>query len=396
MRVRSGYNAVVSGERHILHVDMDAFFASVEQLDRPELRGKPVLVGGTGPRGVISAASYEARVYGCRSAQPTAVARRLCPHAIVVRGDYRRYREISQQVFSLFHELTPLVQPLSIDEAFLDVTGSIALLGDPIHIATNLRRRIHQTTGVTASVGVAPNKFLAKLASDLNKPDGMTVIRPQDIEPVLGPLPVSRIFGVGPVAERRLLAIGIRTFTDLRKIDVEVLARRVGQEEADRYKRLAWGLDDRPVVPDREAKSIGQEETFGHDLTDADAVRTVLLAHAEEVGRRVRRHGQYARAVVVKIRFGDFQTITRRTTLAKPTDATRELWQAARSLFDAWAVKSFQPVRLIGMSATDFAAPDGQLDLFAAAAQEKQRRLDAALDRIKDKFGDKGVRRSGA
>ncbi len=374
---------------------MDAFFASVEQLDHPQLRGKPVLVGGTGPRGVISAASYEARVFGCRSAQPTAVARRLCPQAIIVRGNYARYREVSQQVFSLFHDITPLVQPLSIDEAFLDVTGSIRLLGDPVTIATNLRARIVQTTGVTASVGVAPNKFLAKLASDMNKPDGMTVIPPDDIGPMLAPLPVSRIFGVGPVAEKRLSGIGIRTFTDLRNVDAEVLARRVGQEEAERYKRLAWGIDDRPVVPDREAKSIGQEETFGHDLADPDAVRTVLLAHVEEVARRMRQHGQFARAVVVKIRFGDFETITRRTTLERPTDATADLWLAARSLFDTWAGKAFQPVRLIGMSATDFAAPDGQLDLFAAGTQEKQRRLDAAMDKIQAKFGKNGVRRSG-
>jgi len=374
---------------------MDAFFASVEQLDNPGLRGKPVLVGGDGPRGVVAAASYESRIYGCRSAMPTAVAKRLCPHAIVVRGNFRRYREISQQVFQLFHDITPLVQPLSIDEAFLDVTGSIALFGDPVSIATTLRRRIHQTTGVTASIGVAPNKFLAKLASDMNKPDGMTVIRPEDVEPLLAPLPISRIFGVGPVAEKRLAGIGIRTFADLRHIDGGVLARRVGPEEAERYKQLAWGLDDRPVVPDREAKSIGQEETFGHDLTDPDAVRTVLLSQAEEVARRVRRHGFHARGVVVKIRFGDFQTITRRTTLPRPSNVTSDLWEAARTLFNDWANQSFQPVRLIGMSATDFSPPDGQLDLFAAGAQDKQRRLDAALDRIKDKFGDKGVRRSG-
>lgn len=385
----------VTDPRHILHVDMDAFFASVEQLDNPALRGKPVLVGGDGPRGVVAAASYESRVYGCRSAMPTAVAKRLCPHAIVVRGNFRRYREISQQVFALFHEITPLVQPLSIDEAFLDVTGSISLFGDPVQIATNLRRRIQQTTGVTASIGVAPNKFLAKLASDMNKPDGMTVIRPQDIESLLAPLPVSRIHGVGPVAEKRLAGIGIRTFSELRRADAEILSRRVGQEEADHYKQLSWGIDDRPVVPDCEAKSIGQEETFGYDLADADAVRTVLLGHVEEVGRRVRRKGQHARAVVVKIRFGDFQTITRRTTLAAPTDATIALWDAARALFDEWVAKSFQPVRLIGMSATDFGPPDVQLGLFTDAKQERQRRLDAAMDRIKEKFGDNGVRRSG-
>jgi DNA polymerase-4 len=374
---------------------MDAFYASVEQLDNPALRGKPVLVGGSGPRGVVTAASYESRVFGCRSAQPMAVALRLCPQAIVVKTRFHRYREVSRQVFELFHQITPIVQPLSIDEAFLDVTGSVALLGDPVSIATKLRRQIVETTGVTASVGVAPNKFLAKLASDMNKPDGMTVIRPQDIDTILAPLPVSRIFGVGPATEKRLAGLGIKTFADLRKIDPEVLARRVGQDEAARYKQLAWGLDDRPVEPDRIAKSIGQEETFGHDLEDPDAVRAVLLQHAEEVGWRVRRNGLFAGAVVVKIRFGDFQTITRRTTLAAPTDVTQDLWLAGRDLFDEWAGKSFQPVRLIGLSATDFAAPDAQMSLFDDGSRKKQQRLDATLDQIRKKFGDGGIRRTG-
>jgi DNA polymerase-4 len=385
----------VPASREILHVDMDAFFASVEQLDNPALRGKPVLVGHDGPRGVVAAASYESRVFGCRSAQPIAVAKRLCPHAIIVRGRFSRYRELSRQVFALMHDVTPLVQPLSIDEAFLDVTGSIALFGSAVQIATSLRERIHQSTGLTASIGVAPNKFLAKLASDMNKPDGMTVIRPEDVGPVLGPMPVSRIFGVGPATEKRLAGVGIRTFADLRQIDHDVLVRRVGEEEAERYKQLAWGQDDRPVVPDRQAKSIGQEETFGENLSDPQAVRAVLLTQVEEVGWRVRRNGQQASAVVVKIRFGDFQTITRRTTLPQPTDATSELWKAALGLFDEWAVRSFQPVRLIGMSATDFAQAEMQLPLFSDGSHEKNRRLDAALDRIKAKFGDKGVRRSG-
>lgn len=385
-----------SATRHILHVDMDAFYASVEQLDNPALRGKPVLVGGSGPRGVVTAASYESRVFGCRSAQPMAVALRLCPQAIVVKTRFHRYREVSRQVFALFHQITPLVQPLSIDEAFLDVTGSIKLLGDPITIATNLRRQIVQTTGVTASVGVASNKFLAKLASDMNKPDGMTVIRPEDVGPILAPLSINRIFGVGPATEKRLAGLGIKTFADLRKIDEEILARRVGEDEAARYKRLAWGTDDRPVEPDRTAKSIGQEETFGHDLDDPDAVRAVLLQHAEEVGWRVRKNGLFARGVVVKIRFGDFHTITRRTTLAAPTDLTKDLWEAARQLFDEWAKASFQPVRLIGMSATDFAAAETQMQLFDdGVARQKQQRLDAALDKIRQKFGDGGVRRTG-
>ena len=388
--------------RAILHVDMDAFFASVEQLDDPALRGRPVLVGHDGPRGVVAAASYEARPFGCRSAQPIGVAKRLCPHAVVVPGRFWRYREVSRQVSALMHEATPLVEPLSIDEAFLDVTGSIQLLGPPEQIGRALKDKIKRTTGLTGSVGVAPNKFLAKLASDMDKPDGLTVIRPDDVERVLDPMPVGRIYGVGPQTAKRLEGLGVRTIADLRRIDADVLARRVGQDEADRYKRLAWGQDDRPVVPDHEAKSIGQEETFGQDLADPDAVRAVLLGQAEEVGRRVRKHGYRARGVVVKIRFGDFQTITRRTTLPQPTDATSDLWHAARDLFDRWAASAYQPVRLIGVAATDFttggagdAGGAGQLDLFADRDREKQRRLDAALDRIKDKFGDKGVRRSG-
>jgi DNA polymerase-4 len=382
--------------RAILHVDMDAFFASVEQLDDPALRGKPVLVGHDGPRGVVAAASYESRVFGCRSAQPVAVAKRLCPHAIVVPGRFHRYREVSRQVFEILNEATPAVEPLSIDEAFLDVTGSLRLLGSAEQIASLLKARIRAVTQLTASVGVAPNKFLAKLASDMDKPDGLTVIRPDNAEAILSPLPVGRIFGVGPVAERRLNGLGVRTIGDLRKIDPAALARRVGDDEAARYRRLALGQDDRPVVPDHEAKSVGQEETFGQDLADPQAVRDVLLRQAEEVGARVRRHGFFAGAVVVKIRFGDFQTITRRTTLPRPTDATADMWQAARELFDRWAASAFQPVRLIGVAATAFGSPDGQLDLFASGANDKQRRLDAAVDKINAKFGKQAVRRSGA
>jgi DNA polymerase-4 len=387
---------VGDSERAILHLDMDAFFASVEQLDDPSLRGKPVLVGHDGPRGVVAAASYESRVFGCRSAQPIMVAKRLCPQAVIVPGRFCRYREISRQVFAILQDVTPLIEPLSIDEAFLDVTGSIRLLGEPAKIAADLRARVRRSTGLTASVGVAPNKFLAKLASDMHKPDGLTVIRREDVEPLLAPMSVGRIYGIGPKTARGLEGIGIRTIADLRAVDPTVLARRVGEDEAARYQRLAWGIDDRSVVPDHEAKSIGQEETFGEDLADPAAVRDVLLSQTEEVGYRLRKHGLFARAMVVKIRFGDFQTITRRTTLPRPTDSTAELWQTTRGLFDRWAEQSFSPVRLIGASATELARPDGQLDLFADERTQKQRRLDAAADAIKAKFGDKGVRRPGA
>jgi DNA polymerase-4 len=384
------------GRREILHVDMDAFFASVEQLDDPRIRGKPVLVGGTGNRGVVAAASYEARPFGCRSAMPMAVARRLCPHAIVVKGRYWRYRELSEKVFTIFERCTPLIQPISIDEAFLDVTASLPLFGlSAKELARRIKRDIRRETGLAASVGVAPNKFLAKLASDLEKPDGLTVIRTQDVERVLSPLPVERIWGVGPKTAERLHGLGLRTIGDIRATPVDVLRRRVGSE-AERYVRLANGEDDRPVVPDRDAKSVGQEQTFGENLASPDAVRDVLLEQVEQVSRRLRKHGLVARGMTVKIRFGDFQTITRRSTLAEPTDATAPLWEAARVAFDRWATESFQPVRLIGAAAGDLGKAGGQLDLFPDPAKVKQRELDAAVDRINRKFGQVVVHRAGA
>jgi DNA polymerase IV len=384
---------VSEAARAILHVDMDAFFASVEQLDDPSLRGRPVLVGHDGPRGVVAAASYEARVFGCHSAQPMAIAKRLCPHAAIVPGHFSRYREESDKVFRVFHEFTPLVEPLSIDEAFLDVTGSVRLLGPPEKIASDLKARVTAQTRLTASVGVAPNKFLAKLASDLHKPDGLTVVPPQDVDALLAPMPVGRIYGIGPKTAARLEGLGIRTIGDLRKVDPEVLERRIGTD-AGHYRRLAFGLDDRPVVPDHDAKSIGQEETFGTDLPDPADVREVMLEQAEQVAARLRRHGLRSVTVTVKIRFGDFQTITRRTTLPQATDSTSEIWEAARLLFDQWAQTHYRPVRLIGVSAGGLCRPDGQLDLFADPQAERQRRLDAAVDSINRRFGKGVIHRS--
>lgn len=375
--------------RAILHVDMDAFFASVEQLDNPALRGKPVLVGHDGPRGVVAAASYESRVFGCHSAQPIAVAKRLCPQAIIVPGRFSRYRTMSGIIFRIFQEFTPLVEPLSIDEAFLDVTGSLRLLGTPEKIARTLKARIKAATGLNASVGVAPNKFLAKLASDMDKPDGLTVIRAEDVDRILLPMPVGRIYGIGPKTAARLEGIGIRTIGDLRRIDPDVLARRAGSD-AEHYRELAHGIDDRPVVPDEQAKSIGHEQTFGENLTDPAPVRDVLLEQAEQVGERLRRHRLRAATVTVKIRFGAFETITRRSTLASATDTTVDLWHTARDLFNRWCAASFQPVRLIGMSAGNLTGGEGQLDLFPDPAQVKNRRIDSAVDAINQRFG-KGV-----
>jgi DNA polymerase-4 len=370
---------------------MDAFFASVEQLDDPSLRGKPVLVGGNGPRGVVAAASYESRVYGCRSAMPMAVAKRLCPQAIIVRGHYDRYREESRKVFAILESYSPLVEPLSIDEAFVDVTNSQKLLGEPETMARRIKDRILAETGLTGSVGVAPNKFLAKLASDMDKPDGLTVIRAEDVDRVLPPLSIGKIWGIGPKTAERLAGIGVKTIGDLRKLDPDVLARRLGTD-SDHYRRLAFGLDDRAVSSDGDAKSIGHEQTFGQDLTDPEAVRAVMLEQSEHVSARLRRHKLFAGGVTVKIRFGDFQTITRAKKLDAPADTTQPIWHAARELFDAWA-QHFKPVRLIGVTATRLGQGETQLDLFGNADNEKQRRVESAVDQITARFGRDAIGR---
>ncbi|MEM9373164.1 MAG: DNA polymerase IV [Planctomycetota bacterium] len=384
----------MDAERHILHVDMDAFFASVEQRDRPELRGRPVLVGGTGPRGVVAAASYEARAFGCHSAMPSAIAKRRCPHAVFVRGSFETYKRDSARVFEILESFTPLVQPVSIDEAFLDVTGSIGLFGSPHSIGEQIRTRVSEELGLTCSVGVAPNKFLAKLGSDLNKPDGMTVITPGTVRSTLDPLSVSRLWGVGPSAERSLSRMGIRTIADLYGLSEEVLRSMLGGFGQHLW-RLARGMDDRPVRTDREAKSISHEHTFAQDLKDPDEVRAVLADECEQVARRLRRHGRFARTVTVKIRFGEFETVTRSQTLEAATDRTDTISSAARALFDVWA-GAFRPVRLIGAGVSNLTASRGGDGLFDAPNAEKQRAVDTVSDAIAARFGKRAVQRGSA
>lgn len=380
--------------RAILHVDMDAFFASVEQRDNPELRGKPVLVGYDGPRGVVAAASYEARKYGCRSAQPMAVAKRHCPHAIVVQHGHGKYSAVGRQMRGILRDFSPLIEPLSIDEAFLDVTASRRLLGDAVGIAREIKRRIRDELQLTASVGVAANKFLAKLASDLEKPDGLTVIGPGDVDRVLPPLPVSRLWGVGPKTAEKLADLGIRTIGDIRRAGLPWLTGRFG-ESGEHFWRLAHGSDDRTVTPDHEAKSIGHETTFGQDLDHPDDVRGVLLELTEQVAQRLRQHGRRASTVQLKIRYGDFETITRAGTLRLPTDLTIDLWTAAEHIFDAWASRHFQPVRLIGVSVSGLSDPAAEPTLFDHPAEQKQRRLDSAVDAINARLGKDAVYRAG-
>jgi len=379
-------------DRSILHVDMDAFFASVEQLDHPEWRGKPLLVGGTSNRGVVSAASYEARKYGCRSAQPMAVARRLCPHAIVAKGNYARYKQVSRQIMNIFDRYTPLVEPLSIDEAFLDVTLSLPLFGPAEEIARKIRADIVRETGVTASIGVAPNKFLAKLASDMNKPDGLTVLNDGNIGTILPPLPIEKMWGVGPKTAERLRNMGVKTFGDISRMPIELLKKKVG-EDAERWQRLSRGEDNREVHTERDAKSIGQEQTFGENLVDPEAVRAVLMEECEDVAAKLRRQAITARSVTVKIRYGNFQTITRRCTLERGTNVTIDFWHAAKQLFDAWAAEHFQPVRLIGVQAGQLSGGQEQFDLFPDESQIKQKKVDQAIDAINKKFGKSIVNR---
>ncbi len=381
--------------RWIIHVDMDEFFAAVEKLDRPELRGRCLLIGGDpAGRGVVSTASYEARRFGCHSAMPTATAIRLCPHAIVlpVRGE--RYRELSERVFGVFERFTPLVEPLSIDEAFLDVTGCGRLFGPVERIARRIKRTIREETGLTASVGAAANKFLAKLASDLQKPDGLTIIRPERVHEVLDPLPVGRLWGVGPTAERQLHALGVRTIGQLRETSRDTLARAVGDAAAEHYLHLAEGRDVREVTPDSRARSIGQERTFAVDVGDLDELRRVLLAQCEQVARRLRHHGLSARTITIKLRYGDFTTLTRSTTLEEATDVTDAICKSATGLLSQWARRDFRPLRLLGVSASQLSeAGAGQLSLFADPDRDRRRRLDEALDDIADRFGQAAVRR---
>lgn len=384
----------MSGQRVIAHVDMDAFFASIVQLDRPELRGKPVLVGHDGPRGVVTAASYESRPFGCRSAMPMAEARRRCPQAIVVGVPGERIREMSRRLRDLLAGFSPLVEPISVDEAFVDLTGTDRLFGSPRDTAEAIRRRIRDELALTGSVGIAPNKFLAKLASDENKPDGLTLVPFDDSVGWLADKPIGRMWGIGPVAEAKLRKFGMTTIGDLQRADAAWLTRWLGSS-GPALQALAFGRDERPVVPDHEAKSIGHEQTFGADLPEPDMVRAILLEQTEQVAARLRHRGLRAGGVNVKVRFGDFQTINRSTTLSPASDTTADLWRAARGLFDRWAAEGFQPVRLIGIAAERLRDDEGQLDLFGQADRKRQREVDTVIDQITDRFGKAAIHRAG-
>ena len=370
--------------RAILHIDMDAFYASVEEQDRPELKGKPLIVGGTGGRGVVAAASYAVRRFGVRSAMPMREALRRCPEAIVVHPRMARYKEISDQVFAIFHEFTPLVEGLSLDEAFLDVTASQQLLGEPEKIGADIRRRIAAQTGLTASVGIAPNKLLAKIASDLNKPDGMCRIDAGNMRKILDPLPIHKLFGVGQKTLPTVLAAGIHTFGDARSASEAVLWRAFGTHGKAMRDRAA-GLDDRPVEASREEKSISAEETFDTDIRAPAQLYAQLKALADRTASRLRAHKLLAGRVSVKIRRGDFTTYTRQRALEPPTQDTAVVSAAAEALLGGWlASQPLAAVRLLGVGVSDLQVIRQQ-DLFSAP--QSASRLDSAVDGIRDRFG---------
>jgi nucleotidyltransferase/DNA polymerase involved in DNA repair len=381
--------------RTVLHVDMDAFYTSIEQRDRPELRGRPVVVGadpkqGRG-RGVVAAASYEVRAFGVRSAMPIGKAFRLCPQAVFLPPDMRKYGEVSRRIMAIFREFTDLVEPLSIDEAFLDVSGSRARFGDGRQIALAIKQKVRDRERLTASVGIATNKFLAKLASDLQKPDGLVEVPPGQEAEFLRDLPLERLWGVGPKTAEALRRLGLRTIGEIARLPEGELAGRFGKHGAHLYQ-LSRGMDDRPVEPERDPKSIGQETTFDEDTADPEVIRRTLLELAVEVARRLRAGEVLARRVTLKFRDERFVTVTRARTLARPTDDGRLIFETALALLDRVPLSGVK-VRLLGISAGALepaAAAARQLDLFDPGG-ERRGQLDRTADALRERFGDGAV-----
>ena len=376
--------------RAVLHVDMDAFYASVEQHDDPALAGRPVIVGWDGGRGVVAAASYEVRAFGVRSAMPMSRALRLCPHAVCVRPRMARYQEVSHTVFGVFREITPLVQGLSLDEAFLDVTASQELFGGAVPIAQAIKHRIRERTGLTASVGVAPNKLIAKIASDLDKPDGLTVVTAENLRARLDPLSVRRLPGLGRKTGERVEAAGIRTLGELRSAPDALLWPLFGRYSALMRERAA-GIDERPVEPELEEKSLSAEDTFATDLADARLLQRQLARLAQLAASRLRARGLTAGCIGVKIRRADFTTFTRQRAVAPPTAAERTIAGVAAQLLTRWlAANPGARLRLLGVVLTEL-TPDAQLGLFEGGGTREA--LEGTLDAARARFGAHVLRR---
>ncbi len=379
--------------RTILHADMDAFYAAIEQRDDPALRGRPVIVGGIGRRGVVSTASYEAREFGVHSAMPGAEAHRRCPDGVFVPPRMDVYAAVSSQVFRVFEQVTPLVEPLSLDEAFLDVTGSRALFGDGRAIAEKIKREVRDVTGLCVSIGVAANKYVAKVASDLDKPDGLVVVEPGREVEFLAPLPTKRLWGAGKVMQRKLHGLGLDTIGDVQALTPERLVELLGEHAGQHFWNLAHALDDRHVVAERGPKSVSHECTFEHDLESVDQCHAILLDLCERVGRRLRRAGLRGRVVKLKLRFPPFETLSRQKTFDDATDDDLRIYRAAVELFDN--AHGGRPVRLLGVGVAQFADESApvQQDLFAKPEPDKKSAdVLRAMDAIRDRFGEGSIR----
>ncbi|NOX43732.1 MAG: DNA polymerase IV [Gammaproteobacteria bacterium] len=376
----------------IIHVDMDAFYASVEERERPEIAGHPVIVGGApDKRGVVSAANYNARQFGVHSAMPTAQAVKLCPHAILLPGNMALYSHVSRQIRSVFERYTPLVEPLSLDEAFLDVDASRRLHGNAEEIGKKIKQDIKAELALVASVGVAPNKFLAKIASDIKKPDGFVVVDAEKIQAFLDPLPVNRLWGVGKSTLKHLNKLNVFNIKDIRQLPQSFLQRQLGKHGLHLWE-LAQGIDARPVVTNHQAKSISNERTFEKDIEDKKVLRAHLLQLVEQVSWRLRQGNLVCRVVRIKIRLSNFKTITRSVTLTDPTQSTQNIWKAAATLLDKFVSENIGPIRLVGFGASDLDHPAPQQGLFSDSI-EPQRKIDCVADQINKRFGAAALRR---
>ena len=376
----------------IIHVDMDAFYASVEILDKPELEGLPVIVGGKSRRAVVSAASYAARSFGVRSAMPVATALRICPQAVVMPVRMERYVEVSRMVMTIFRRFSPLVEPLSVDEAFIDATGSRRLFGDGTEIAKKIRAALRSELGLAGSAGVSSTKLVAKIASDMAKPDGLLWVPPEEAESFLAPLPVGRLWGVGPLAQKKLLSLGVRTIGQARALPKEVLGRNLGKLGELVYD-FARGIDKREVEPPEAAKSVGREITFETDIADYGEAMRVILSLCHKTARRLRKRAISGRTVTLKVRYADFTSVTRSLTLSAPTDDAGELYAACLPLAGKTRLGS-SPVRLLGVSVSGLCTiePPRQESIFESFDPEKRKRLNRAVDSLVDRFGEKAVK----
>ncbi|HLU73183.1 MAG TPA: DNA polymerase IV [Nonomuraea sp.] len=375
----------------ILHVDMDAFFASVELLERPELHGRPVIVGSPAGRGVVLSATYEARAFGVHSAMPMSRARRLCPQATIIPPSHGKYSEVSKGVMEIFHAITPVVEPIASDEAFLDVGGARRRLGPPAKIAAMIRAEVRERYGITCSVGVAASKFIAKLASKQCKPDGLLVVPPGEVVAFLHPLPVSALWGVGERTEQALVRLGIRTVGDLARVPVATLQRELGPAAGSHLAALAWGRDERRVSPHVPDKSIGAEETFAVDVDDPEVIERELLRLSERVAARMRKAGHVGRTVSVKLRRADFSTITRSRTLPEPTDVAQEIYATACELYRAAGLERVR-LRLVGVRMENLRpAETASRQLTLGEREAGWREAEQAMDRAIRRFGPDAV-----